>query len=200
MNGVARKLLMCMSLVWLSLACQDRAVIAGQPALKTSARPAEWATQLELPGVENLFRVSDDLYRGAQPEDGGFAGLAKLGIKTVVNLRSMHSERKQAAKAGMKYRWIKFSPLHPETEDVVAFLKIMADPAARPVFVHCHHGSDRTGMMTAFYRIVFQGWSKDAAIREMLEGGYGFHSIWKNLIKFIRKSDIGKIKRAAGIK
>jgi protein tyrosine/serine phosphatase len=198
MYAVSRKSVAAICIVWLSFAC-DRAVV-GQAAHDTQARPAKWATPLTRPGLSNLFKVSNDLYRGAQPDENGFAELSKLGIKTVVSLRAIHSEREEMDKSSMAYRHIKFSPFHPEQEDVVAFLKIMADPDKRPVFVHCKHGSDRTGTMTAFYRIVFQGWTKEEAIREMKEGGYGFHSIWKNLIKFIRKSDIEKIKKASGMK
>ena len=58
---------------------------------------------------------------------------------------------------------------HPETIPVFVDegFPHMADPAKRPVFVHCKHGADRTGTMVAFYRILFEGWSKDEAIREM---------------------------------
>ncbi|HUU01319.1 MAG TPA: tyrosine-protein phosphatase [Myxococcota bacterium] len=199
MNAVSKKFFAGMCLACLSFACGG-AVIAGQAAKDSEKRPVKWATSLEKPGLPNLFKVSDDLYRGAQPEDLGFAELVKLGVKTVVNLRALHSEREELDKTSMNYRHIKFSTFHPEEEDVVAFLKILADPAKRPVFVHCQHGSDRTGMMTAYYRIVFQGWTKEEAIREMTTGGYGFHSIWQNLVKFIRKSDIEKIRKASGIK
>ena len=44
-----------------------------------------------------------------------------------------------------------------------------------PFFVHCQHGSDRTGVCIAAYRIVVQGWTKQDAIREMTGGNYGFH-------------------------
>jgi protein tyrosine/serine phosphatase len=49
--------------------------------------------------------------------------------------------------------------------------------------------------MSAMYRIVFQGWSKDEAIREMVEGGYGFHSIWSNIIQYVKNVDVDKIKK-----
>lgn len=58
-----------------------------------------------------------------------------------------------------------------------------------------HHGSDRTGAVCAMYRIVFQGVSKQKAIQEMTEGGFGFHRIYKNIIRTIEKADIERIKR-----
>ena len=72
-------------------------------------------------------------------------------------------------------------------------------PARVPVLVHCQHGADRTGSMIAVYRVIVQGWSKDDAIREMKEGGYGFHRIWGNLPEWIENLDIDGVRREVGI-
>lgn len=82
---------------------------------------------------------------------------------------------------------------------MVEFLKVIAESENHPVFLHCQHGADRTGVMSAVYRIVVQGWSKEAAIREMTEGGYGFHSVWLNLIDYVENLDIEDLKARAGI-
>jgi hypothetical protein len=89
---------------------------------------------------------------------------------------------------------------HPEEKEAVRFLKIVTDPKRAPVLVHCQHGADRTGTMVAVYRIAVQGWSKDEAIREMTQGGFGFHPTWSNLPKWIENLDIDRLKRQAGIK
>ena len=54
--------------------------------------------------------------------------------------------------------------------------------------------------MIAVYRIIVQGWSKAEAIREMTQGGFGFHPTWSNLPKWIQKLDIDRLRRQAGIK
>ena len=54
--------------------------------------------------------------------------------------------------------------------------------------------------MCAIYRIAVQGWTKDEAIREMTEGGYGFHEVWENLIDFIQALDVDAVRAKAGIK
>jgi protein tyrosine/serine phosphatase len=81
----------------------------------------------------------------------------------------------------------------------VRFLKIVTAKTKTPVFVHCFHGSDRTGTMVAMYRIFIQGWSKAEALRELKEGGYGFHPIWKNLETYLKNLDVAKIKKEAGL-
>ncbi len=169
------------------------------PAVPTAERPVAWARPLDLPGLPNLNRVTDELYRGAQPLPEGYAELKKLGIKTDVNLRSAHSEEAEAKAAGLGYVSIPMHAWHAEDEDVVAFLEAVTDPKLQPVFVHCEHGSDRTGVCVAAYRIVVQGWSKPDAIREMTEGDYGFHGIWENLIDYLQKMDVAAMKRKVGL-
>jgi len=155
-----------------------------------SPRPDSWARELAIPGVENLHRVSPDLYRSEQFEAHGVGGLEKLGIKTVVSLRSFHSDRGLLEGSGLGYERISFETWNPEWDELVRFLKIATDPQKTPVLVHCLHGSDRTGAMSAAYRVVVQGWSKKEAIREMREGGYGHHKIWGNLATWIEELDV----------
>ena len=64
-----------------------------------------------------------------------------------------------------------------------------------PIVIHCHHGSERTGAVCALYRVVFQNVSKEDAIHEMTEGGFGFHRIYKNIIRRIKEADIEQIRR-----
>jgi protein tyrosine phosphatase (PTP) superfamily phosphohydrolase (DUF442 family) len=162
-------------------------------------RPKTWAQPVELDGVPNLYRVSDELYRGDQPNSRGMQNLRQMGVKTILNLRSFHSDRGKIGETGLAYEHIYMKPWHPEEKEVVRFLKIVTDPKRTPVLVHCQHGADRTGTMVAVYRIAVQGWSKAEAIREMTEGGFGFHPTWGNLPRWIRKLDIDSIKRRAGI-
>jgi protein tyrosine phosphatase (PTP) superfamily phosphohydrolase (DUF442 family) len=159
----------------------------------------KWAERIELPGLLNLHKVSDDLYRGAQPTAEGMKQLEKLGIKTVVNLRSMHSDRNEMKGTTLSYEHINMTTWNVEDKDIVRFLQIVTDPNRTPVFVHCQHGADRTGTMCAIYRIAVKGWSKDEAIEEMTKGGFGYHSIWQNLPKYIRKINIEEIKQSAGL-
>jgi len=158
-----------------------------------------WAKRLELPGLPNFYKVSDKLYRGAQPTAEGMRQLKELGIKTVVNLRFMHSDRDELGETGLAYKHIRMTTWDSQTEDAARFLRIITDSNCTPVFVHCQYGSDRTGTMCAIYRIAVQGWSKNQAIEEMTNGGFGFHRIWKNLVNYVRDLDIEQLKQNAGL-
>ncbi|NIP24319.1 MAG: hypothetical protein GWN67_08445 [Phycisphaerae bacterium] len=159
----------------------------------------EWAQRLELPGVENFHKVSKQLYRGAQPTREGMQQLKELGVKTIVNLRSFHSDRDEIGDTGLSYEHIFMKTWHAEDKEVERFLKIVTDEKRTPAFVHCQRGADRTGTMCAIYRVAVQGWSKNEAIEEMTKGGFGFYSGWKNLINYIRELDIEEIKNRAGL-
>ncbi len=126
--------------------------------------------------------------------------LKEMGIETIVNLRSFNSDRKLIGNTGLGYEHLYMKAWHPEHKEVVRFLQIVTNAKRAPVLVHCQHGADRTGTMIALYRVVMQGWTKEEAIREMTEGGFGFHEVWSNLPEWIQDLDIEAIRRDAGIK
>ncbi len=173
-------------------------VVSG--AETSPSRPAHWAKPIQKEGVPNLHKVSDALYRSAQPSPAGMRNLKAAGIATVLDLRSFHSDRDEVAGTDLAYERIAMKVWHPEEEDAVRFLQIVTNPKRSPVLVHCQHGADRTGTMCALYRVTVQGWSKEEALKEMIQGGFGFHGIWENLIQWMNGLDIDRIKKKAGIK
>ena len=150
-------------------------------------------------GASHLHRVTDNLYRGAQPSAEGMRELAKMGIKTVINLRAGHSDRDEIADTGLDYVHVNVKPWHAEDEDVVKFLQAVADPDRGPFFVHCKRGADRTGLMCAVYRVAFCGWTNEQAAAEMTEGGFDFAKEWVNIVNYMKKADVGDLMKQAGI-
>jgi len=153
-----------------------------------------WAERIERPGIGNLHRISDRLYRGAQPTEEGMAELKKMGIRTVISLRAHHDDEKKVDGTGLKVVRIPIDTWDLKPEHVVRFLRTVQDPKNGPIFVHCKHGADRTGTMCAIYRIVVDGWTREEAIAEMTQGGFGFHKIWKNLVELVRTIDLDAIR------
>ncbi len=168
-------------------------------SLAGEERPGAWAQPLEAEGVPNLYKVSGSLYRSAQPSAEGMKRLKALGVKTVVNLRAHHSDEEKLGSSGLLGESVPLNAWDVDEEDAVRFLKIVADPGKAPVLVHCMQGADRTGAMCAVYRIAVQGWSKEEALREMRQGGYGFHEAWLNMPGWVMKLDAAKLRKEAGI-
>jgi protein tyrosine phosphatase (PTP) superfamily phosphohydrolase (DUF442 family) len=189
---------------FLLLVISNATACAHTATANLATRPKTWATPVTLEtGLPNLFRVNANLYRSAQPTREGFLYLNTLPplgqtnrpIKTVLTLRDANDDYKfNSADSELVLKQIPFHTWHPEDEDVITFLRIVNNPELQPVLVHCKHGSDRTGMMIAIYHIAYDGWSKQQAIDEMIHGGYGFHPMWQNLVRYINKLDIEAIK------
>ncbi len=49
---------------------------------------------------------------------------------------------------------------------------LAAATPADPIYVHCEHGKDRTGLVIALYRMRADGWSQEQAAAEMKEMGH----------------------------
>src|SRR5215468_5049285 len=95
--------------------------------LAASISAQEETRYKELP---NFHRVSDKLFRGAQPANGGIKKLSELGIKTVINLRGTDeltvAQQKEAEAAGLKYFNIPMPGLSaPSDEQVERVLAVI---------------------------------------------------------------------------
>jgi len=180
--------------VFLILFSASFQTIAKDSAATVSARPAEWATPLEVKGLPNLHRVTPTLYRSAQPDKTSGDSIAQLGIKTVLSFRKHDQDEPLHNTPGITFKRYPLYTWDIEERDILAVLRILNDPANQPILVHCTHGADRTGLMMASYRMIVQGWSKEAAIAEMKQGEYEYHVIWKNIERTIHKMDIEKMR------
>jgi protein tyrosine/serine phosphatase len=160
-------------------------------------RNPKWAKPISLEGVPNLHQIDVNVYRSAQPTVAGFENLKKFGIKTVINLRAFHSDKDETAGLNLSCEEISFKTWHPEQEDIIKFIKIIQNKENGPFLIHCQHGADRTGMMSAIYRMYFQNWTKENAMDEMKNGGFGFHSVWQNIVEYLEGLNLEKIRQDA---
>ncbi len=156
-------------------------------------RPATWATPVRSDNLRNFYKLDDRVYRSAQPDEKGFKELAAIGIRNVLSLRDYHSDD-DGRDSGLNLYRVKMEAGDVTPEQIVEALRIIRQ-AEGPVLIHCWHGSDRTGLVSAMYRIVFQGWTKENAIDELMNGGYGYHPLYKNIPEFIRQADIETMKQ-----
>ncbi len=127
--------------------------------------------------IPRLAQVSDHIYRGGQPEtEADYVLLARMGVRTIVNLRgdsSVGPERETAERLGIRFVNLPMSGYeYPSTETVNAALALLNDAEAGPVFIHCLHGKDRTGLIIGLYRVHYDHWPRDVAYAEMRRIGF----------------------------
>lgn len=161
---------------------------------ETTNRPAKWAQPINQLSLKNFYKVDKGIYRSEQPNEISFAELEKFGIKEVLNLRNWHSDDKEAQNTNLILHRVDMDAHDINNHDIVAALQIIKNRTGS-IDVHCKHGSDRTGLVIAMYRIIFQNWSKEDAIDELKNGGYGYHRIYFNIINYIQNADIEKLRQ-----
>ena len=128
--------------------------------------------------LKNFRKVSAGIYRGGQPDRAALEELVSTGFKTVVSLQKkkkvVEEEARNCGELGLDFISIPLNYSNPpRRKDVKQFLSVLDQSQKHPIFVHCLHGKDRTGIMIALYRIVEESWTVHDAYKEM--EACGFH-------------------------
>ena len=158
--------------------------------------PMKWATLVKQDA--NLYRLDDKLYRSEQLTRSDAAAVQSLGIKSVINLRffDRNDDRQAFGKTPLTLVNTPLLTWSITPQEVARVLwQIEQHQQNGAVLVHCYHGADRTGLISAMYRVVYQNWELSEAKREMMQGPYGFHSVWKNIEGFFTEKNINEIKQ-----
>jgi len=168
--------------------CACTAVLAAV-AVATPLPGGDSAQKISIPGIGNAAQVSPILYRGAQPDAGGYAQLHQMGIDIVVDFRDSGSVSREKALVegqGMRFVSIPWNAIHdPSPAVILSFFSLLRDNPGKKIFVHCKAGADRTGTMVALYRIVENHWSADQAVNEMKD--FHYHSfVFAHLSRYVR--------------
>ena len=172
---------------------------ADTAARGTNPNSSQKATLID--EAKNFYRVDERLFRSAQLDGSDAAKLHELGIKSIVNLR--HFSKGGDRRAFGDQFWLANKPLQSweikpaQIADVLRTIRERQKEGA--VLVHCYHGADRTGLVVAMYRVIYQGWSLDAARSEMIDGGYGFHSMWQDIAGFLTPQNEALVRAELGI-
>ena len=180
-----------------SVHAQSSASATSTPLLRSG-----YGEKLKLAGLPNGGKITEALFRGAQPGTEGIEQLKKLGITTIVDLRGenpalIEKERKQSESLGMRFVNIPVSGWSPPSNEQIAqFLSLFADKKER-VFVHCRFGEDRTGVFVATYRMAFDGWPAQQAMKEM--SLFGFNAFWHPAMKTYINDFPAKLKTAPAL-
>jgi len=140
--------------------------------------------------IPNFVQVNENILRGGHPGDQGLAELKAMGVKTIIDLEDsdevISQESATAQNLGFKFISVPLSGFfEPSEKDVNFILSNVEDPANYPVFIHCTHGQDRTGMIMGLYRVFADQWQPKAAYAEMKK--LGFHTFLFGLDDYFRE-------------
>ena len=151
--------------------------------------------------IPNFIALENgNIFRGGRPTEVGIKKLKKLSNKTIINLQgrdkeddlygvfaswlqpgesdeAINEERLKTKSLKMEFVSAPISSFEPfsKKDDLLidGVLAFMNDPKNQPIFVHCEHGKDRTGLVIALYRIKYEKWEIEDAYQEWIENGHG---------------------------
>lgn len=123
-------------------------------------------------------QLAPGIYVGSAPQTAAdYDVLCQLQVRTVVDIRKFRRlargrEQRELEQRGIAYRHIPvgFTPTRNDAPHQA--LRLLADPACHPIYLHCTLGRDRTGLIVALYRVHHLGWSPEAAYAAMEQGQF----------------------------
>jgi protein tyrosine/serine phosphatase len=118
-----------------------------------------------------VVTLSPILYRGGLIETvEGMEALQKRGIKTIVSIVPSDQERAMAKQFGIRLVELPFPNEKLPFEVIDRFKEVLAQN--EPIYLHCHGGTHRAGVLGLYYRL-WSGWSYERALKEFVAlGGF----------------------------
>lgn len=160
--------------------CAQPALASGPETENSIEGPRKTASSTKkIEDLPNFHKVHPYLYRGGEPTNKGLDQLSKTGIKTIIDLRAptktAKAEEAYAKSIGLEYINLPMSDKAPTEKQVETMLKTIdqGKKSDQPVFVHCQHGSDRTGCMIGIWRVTRDGFDYDKTYKEMRKYYFG---------------------------
>jgi len=161
----------------------------------TKAQNIMAAHKINTKSFGNLYQVDDSLYRCEQPTKKGFILLDSINIKTAVNLRQRKTDNHKIKKTKLELINVPMNAWTISYNDIIAGMRAIKN-AKKPIVIHCKHGADRTGCIVAIYRIIYDGWTREEAIKEFRYGGFHYHKkSFPNILRLLETIDIEQVKK-----
>lgn len=161
---------------------------------------------LQLP--RNFHKASENLYRSAQPNSEELRTLyEQYGVRTVISLKTTGNDAnlktdlpiRIVPRLALNPRPFRVEQVRQDRPKIVRALRELRRAVQQgPALVHCTNGSDRTGLVTALYRVLYDDKSKEDAIKELNDPKYGFFRPFRGIPAFIREVDIDQLRREIG--
>lgn len=162
------------------LSLQDRlnAAIGADISTPSARRAAWWHYHLMDHAFlrvwwKNLGQVGPGVWRSNQPSVADLERMAKMGLKTVLNLRGPAQqsfylfEAEACARLGLTLIDLPMSARSAPPRATLQKLIGVFDTAELPLLIHCKSGADRTGLAAAIWRLTEGGETASAAEREL---------------------------------
>lgn len=126
--------------------------------------------------IQRLRKITKDLYRGSAPTAQDVQQLKdKLGINKIVSLDRESGDKISRTCKLLGIDQIKLYIDHDRKSLINAvsknLKKLLTDGG--PTYLHCYHGKDRTGLISALFKCKYMNTDPEEAIEEAKSLGFG---------------------------
>jgi protein tyrosine/serine phosphatase len=153
------------------------------------------------------------IYRGARLQNSAPVALLKnnCGIKRIINLQggdpswfrpwepgenpdTIANEKSWATDEGLEFTNLplnSYDAINGKQEALIEkavqeLVLAQSGPNSQPVFIHCEHGKDRTGLVVALFQVLYNNMSVEDAHQQMME--YGHSDLLKELDRYFYRA------------
>lgn len=122
-----------------------------------------------LPGLENVFHLSESIISGGEPMgEQAFDQLQAMGVRTLICVDGKVPDAEAAAERGMTYVHVPLQYSGISDEQLLDLAKTFREQEA-PFYVHCFHGQHRGPAAAAVGRLILDGAPRETAVAEMAQ-------------------------------
>lgn len=125
------------------------------------------------------YAVTPSLILAGQPQPEDWPHLVADGFTTVINIRSDPErsalEQQNAEAAGLSYHYLSLPAYELAPEHLAQFHNLMQAQQGK-VLLHCRSAT-RVALLWMLERMVYDGWSLEAAEAQLRAAGYGDDAI-----------------------
>lgn len=130
---------------------------------KSPQAATRYPENLELEGLENVFRVSERIYSGSGPiGSDSFRSLKGLGVTGIISVDGQVPDVAAAQAIGLRYFHLPLGYDAIRAGEAHQLIRIVIANEG-PLYVHCHHGKHRGPAAVAMICQSVHGWSKEKA-------------------------------------
>ena len=150
--------------------------------------------------MKNFRKIDQQIYAGGEPDEKDLNYLKGiLGIQTIVSLDQKISDKIDpwCKQNKIKHYTVALTGSESSYNDKIKYVVNQLPNlliSSQPVYIHCLHGSDRTGFAVAVYRIKKQNLKFQQALADVQKYGYGrgisgtTQKLFNNILKVLSSS------------
>ncbi|HXD21068.1 MAG TPA: sulfur transferase domain-containing protein [Vicinamibacterales bacterium] len=137
-----------------------------------AAVSGQQVTKKDIAGISTFAQVETTIACGGATKPEAIREIAKMGFKSVINLRLASEQGAQVEEegdavkaAGMRYVHLPFDAQNPDAHLIDNFIAAVTAPANQPAYVHCAAGG-RAASLWMVKRVLADGWDEQRALTE----------------------------------